>query len=131
MAKGRFKLSSRSLSRLEGVDPRLREILKYAIYISPIDFGIPPDGGLRTAERQRELYLEKASKCDGYSLKSYHQTGKAVDVYAFVDGSASWDEDHLTAVAAAVLQASMKLGHRIEWGGLWDFKDMPHFQLID
>ena len=100
--------------------------------ISVIDFGIPGDGGLRTAERQKQLFDKKVSKCDGTINKSYHQTGKAFDVYAYVDGKASWDRYHLTQVAAAILQAAAMLGYQLRWGGLFkSFVDMPHFEIRD
>ena len=38
----KFKLSSTSLGRLEGVDEELVAVVKRAITITPIDFGIPP-----------------------------------------------------------------------------------------
>lgn len=128
MAKS-YSLSRRSNSRLNTVHPKLQRVIRRAIQITKVDFGIPPDGGLRTAERQYELFLEKVSKCDGTHKKSYHQSGNAVDVYAYVNGAASWDEHDLAMVAAAVLQASAELKIPVEWGGLWDFTDMPHFQL--
>ena len=125
-----YKLSSKSKERLEGVDQRLIKVIDLALTITNIDFGIPGDGGLRTAERQKELFDKKVSKCDGYINKSYHQTGKAFDVYAYVHGKASWDRNHLTQVAAAILQAAGMLGYAVEWGGLWKgFTDMPHFQI--
>lgn len=127
-----YKLSSKSKERLEGVDERLIKVIDLALTITNIDFGIPGDGGLRTAERQKELFDKKVSKCDGYINKSYHQTGKAFDVYSYVNGKASWDRNHLTQVAAAILQSAGMLGYVVEWGGLFNgFVDMPHFQLKD
>ena len=90
-----FQFSKRSLERMEGVDPRLKEIAKHAITISKIDFGIPADGGLRTAERQAELFADGKSKADGIHNKSRHQSGMALDVYAYVEGKASWETEHL------------------------------------
>ena len=127
-----FKLSKASESRLIGVDARFVRVAKRALEISKVDFGIPPDGGLRTAERQNELFKKKASKADGYENKSYHQSGKALDVYAYVDGKASWKAEHLAMVACAMLQAANELGVKLEWGGLWqNFVDMPHFQIAE
>lgn len=115
---------------MEGVDDRLVQIANAALKISKIDFGIPGDGGIRTAERQNELYQDSKSKCDGYNNKSYHQTGRALDFYAYVDGKASWNELHLAMVATAFLQSAAILGYKLEWGGLFrNFKDMPHVQL--
>lgn len=125
-----FQFSKRSLERMEGVDPRLKEIAKHAITISKIDFGIPQDGGLRTAERQAELFADGKSKADGVKNKSRHQSGMALDVYAYVDGKASWETEHLALVAAAMLQSASIFGYKLEWGGLWrSFVDMPHFQI--
>jgi peptidoglycan L-alanyl-D-glutamate endopeptidase CwlK len=116
---------------MDGIDPRLVEICYRALEISPIDFGIPQYGGKRTAEEQKELQLDGKSKCDGFYKKSYHQTGKALDFYAYVDGKASWDEFHLTQVAAAFLQAASEQKVKLQWGGHWtSFKDMPHVQLV-
>ncbi len=125
-----FGFSKSSLKHREGIDTRLIEILDRAIEITVIDFGIPKDGGLRSAERQNELCLEGLSMCDGYVKPSNHQTGNAFDVYAYVDGKASWQSEHLAYVAAAILQASCELGYQLKWGGLWtSFVDMPHFEL--
>lgn len=126
-----FKLSKRSIGRRAGVDPKLIQINDLALTISPIDFGIPQYGGLRSAEEQHKLFLDGKSNCDGYTKLSKHQLFKALDFYAYVNGKASWEPEHLTIVAAAHLQAACKLGYLIEWGGLWKgFKDMPHIQLI-
>lgn len=126
-----FRFSKRSIERMEGINPALREITEYALELSPIDFGIPQYGGLRTAEEQRELYDDGKSQLDGYIKKSYHQSGNALDFYAFVDGKASWDKHYLSVVAAAHLQAAAALGCKLQWGGLWkSFKDYPHVQLV-
>ena len=55
-----FKLSQRSLSKLEGVHPKLVEVVKLAITKSPLDFSISE--GLRTVERQKELVAQKKSQ---------------------------------------------------------------------
>ena len=124
-----YKLGSRSRERLHGIDADLIEVVELALTISPIDFGVPEFGGLRTEQDQRALYTKGASKCDGITNKSYHQTGRDFDIYAYVDGKASWDELHLTTCAVAIMQAANTLGVALEWGGLWrGFKDMPHFQ---
>lgn len=124
-----FKLGSNSKKNLYGVDAELYQVVERALTITKIDFGIPRDGGIRTAERQKELFDKGVSKADGYKNKSYHQTGKAFDVFAYVDGKASWDEQHLTHIATAILAAASQLGVPLEWGGHWSsFVDMPHFQ---
>ena len=123
-----YSFSERSLQRMDGVNPKLIEIAKHAIKISVIDFGIPEYGGFRTAVDQHKLFSRGVSKCDGTLNKSHHQSGNALDVYAYVDGKASWSTDHLALVAAAMLQSASLLGYKLEWGGLWPW-DKPHFQL--
>ena len=127
--KKMFKLGNKSKERLKGVDPRIIEIIELALTISVIDFGIPQYGGLRTLPTQKLLFDKKVSPCDGINNKSMHQSGLAFDVFAYVDGAASWDRYQLTQVAAAILQAASMLGYALSWGGLWRNTDMPHFQL--
>ncbi len=126
-----YKLSKISESRLDGINSTLKAIVKQAIKTSPIDFGIPADGGLRTAERQNELFKKGVSKCDGYKNKSYHQTGKAFDIYAYVDGKASWNKEHLTTIARHIQEVAKTMFNvDLEYGGDWkNFKDYPHFQI--
>jgi peptidoglycan L-alanyl-D-glutamate endopeptidase CwlK len=131
-----YALSESSKKNRAGVDERLIRISDRAIEITLIDFGHGRDSGLRLASRQNELFREEKSKCDGYINKSYHQTGLALDFYAFIDGKASWEREHLAMVACAFLQAASEEGTLITWGGLWRSKshpfygwDMPHIQL--
>jgi len=127
-----YQFSQRSRDNMKGVDPRLILIAEMALSITRIDFGIPSDGGIRTAERQQELFKAGKSKLDGYAKKSEHQSGRALDFYAFVDGKASWEKEHLAQVACAFLQSASMLGYKLNWGGLWkSFVDMPHVQLMD
>jgi len=127
-----FKLGNNSIKNLTGVDGRLIEIADLAITISRIDFGIPSTGGLRTAADQAKLFTDGVSKADGVNNKSYHQSGKAIDVYAYVDGKASWDKYHLTTIATSMLQAAAQLGYPLRWGGNWkSWQDMPHYEIKD
>jgi peptidoglycan L-alanyl-D-glutamate endopeptidase CwlK len=126
-----YKLSNRSRSRLDGINPVLIEIVEEAIKDSPFDFGIPQSGGLRTAEDQNKLFNQKVSKCDGYDKKSYHQSGNAFDIYAYVNGRASWETKHLKPIAEHILNVANECFNvELTWGGNWpNFKDLPHFQI--
>ena len=125
-----FSFSTTSRARMRGIDERLIRIAERAIVLSKIDFGIPAHGGLRTAEEQAQLYADGKSRADGVNKESYHQSGRALDVYAYVKGEASWDKCHLAMIAAAMMQAASELGIHLEWGGLWrSFQDYPHFQI--
>ena len=134
-----FILSQKSLNSRAGVNSKLIEIDDLALTISKIDFGIPEYGGFRTAEVQQMLFNTNKSKADGVNNLSYHQSGNALDFYAYVNGRASWGHDHLAMVAAAHLQAASQLGYALEWGGFWKSNelingipygwDMAHIQL--
>lgn len=119
-----FKLSARSLSKLEGVHPDLVKVVKLAIELTDVDFGVTE--GLRTIERQRELVAKGASK----TMNSRHITGHAVDLVAYVGREVRWDWPLFHKIAAAMKQAANALGVPIVWGGDWkSFPDGPHFEL--
>jgi peptidoglycan L-alanyl-D-glutamate endopeptidase CwlK len=126
-----FRLSKSSLRNLDGVHPEMADVVKLAIQLTKVDFGIPLTGGYRTAETQNKLFLDGKSNADGYDKKSRHQSGQAVDVYAYVDGKASWEPEHLSMVACAMLEAAIRLDVNMRWGGHFkSFIDMPHFERL-
>lgn len=118
-----YKLSSRSLSRLEGVHPDLVKVVKRAIQITEQDFTVLE--GLRSLERQKELVKKGASK----TMNSRHLTGHAVDIAPWVNGGVSWDWDYYYEVADAMKEAARELGVDITWGGDWKWADGPHWEL--
>lgn len=125
-----YKLSSRSQKHLSGVNPKLVSIVERALQLTNVDFGIPETGGRRSISQQKALYDAGLSKLDGITRRSQHQTGNAVDVFAYVDGKATWDTGDLAEVAAAMLQAANEMCIEIKWGGSWkSFKDYPHFEI--
>ena len=80
-----YNLSSRSKSRLEGVEEDLVKVVERAIELTEVDFGVIQ--GLRTMEEQKSLVAKGASK----TMKSKHLEGKAVDLMAYIDGRGSWE----------------------------------------
>jgi len=127
-----YSLGNNSIINLANVDDKLVDIIEVALTLTSVDFGIPSTGGYRSEADQAKLFTAGKSKADGRTNKSFHQTGRAADVFAYVDGKASYDEYHLTIVAAAMLEAAGRLGHELRWGGHFkSFLDMPHFQLGD
>ncbi|MCY0771277.1 M15 family metallopeptidase [Enterobacter cloacae complex sp. 2022EL-00788] len=119
-----FKLSQRSENNLKGVKPQLVDVVRRALELSSVDFGITE--GLRTQERQKQLYAEGKSQ----TMNSRHLTGEAVDVVAYVGGTVSWDFQLYRKIADAFKQAAQELNTSVEWGGEWKtLVDGPHFQL--
>jgi len=119
-----FKLSARSLGRLEGVHPDLVRVVKRAIQLTPVDFMITE--GLRTRERQAQLLKAGASR----TMNSRHLTGHAVDVAAMIGPEVRWDWPLYPKIAAAFKQAAAEEAVRIVWGGDWkSLRDGPHFEL--
>ena len=131
-----FKFSKTSESRLDGVHLDLVTLVHIALHESKIDFSIAE--GLRSAERQHELYLKGYTELDGYKKKSAHQLGIAVDLVPYVKekGGALWklngNESEWLELGRAMLRASRKLDIDLEWGITYNLPkglDYPHFQL--
>ena len=119
-----YKLSRRSLERLQKVHPDLVRVVMRAIQLTEVDFGVTE--GVRTIEKQREYVAKGASK----TMNSRHLTGHAVDLVAYVGAEVRWDWPLYHKIAAAMKLAAKELGVAIVWGGDWaSFPDGPHFEL--
>ena len=132
-----FKFSKKSLKKLEGLHPNLQNFFKELIKISPYDFSITQ--GVRTAEEQNKLYQQGrtipgkiVTNCDGYKIKSNHQTkddglGYAGDIAVLIKNRVTWNENYYCEVANSARFLMQK--YNVEWGGDWkNFKDLPHFE---
>lgn len=108
-----FKLSKKSLSKLEGVDPQLVKVIKRAIEVTEVDFTITE--GLRTKATQA-LYVKQGKS---QTMNSKHLDGLAVDLAAWVNGTTNWNFDYYFKIADAVRKASIELGIKVKWGGAW------------
>lgn len=133
-----YRYSKRSLQKLEGLHPQLKEFALELIKVTPYDISITC--GVRTAEEQNAVYQQgrtKAGKiatnCDGYKYKSNHQVhadglGYAFDIAVLVNGQCDWRESKFKEVADSARELMAK--YNVEWGGDWkNFKDFPHFEL--
>ena len=117
--------STRSYNALQGVNPKLIAVTTLALKLSPIDFIVTE--GLRTRTRQAELVKQGASR----TMNSKHILGRAVDVAALDNGKVSWNFALYEQIAKAFKEAAGMLNVNIEWGGGWEDRDGPHFQLKD
>lgn len=134
-------LDRRSEERLKGVHPDLVVVVHRAFDLSPVKFIVTE--GLRTIERQRELYAQgrtKPGKIVTGTMKSKHLTGDAVDLAPLTQaGAVTWEEKPMATVAVAMFDAAKELGVHIRWGRNWDEDDKigergeydgPHFELM-
>lgn len=117
-----FVFSLLSKLRRKGLHPDLDRVVVRALEISTLDFIVVE--GVRTLERQRELFRQGKSK----TLNSRHLTGHAVDLCPYVDKKLVWE---LCPALAETVKIAAKMERvPIEWGGDWkSFKDGPHYQL--
>ena len=113
-----FSLSSRSLAKLEGVDETLVEVVKRAIELTKIDFGVVY--GMRTEAEQEKLVAAGKSQ----TMKSKHLVGRAVDLMAYVDGKGCWELNVYDDLCDAMKAAAKELGIAIKWGAAWSEGDI-------
>lgn len=132
-----FKLGKTSLARLQGVDETLVNVVKRAIEISEVDFSVLE--GVRTLERQRELYAQGRTapgKIVTWTMKSKHIEGKAVDLVPY---PLDWNDlEKFNKIKDAMFQAAKELDVNLRWGADWDGDgnyrekgeyDSPHFEI--
>jgi len=113
-----FSLSSRSLAKLEGVNSDLVEVVKKAIELTKIDFGVT--FGMRTLKEQTALVAAGRSQ----TMKSKHLDGRAVDLMAYVDGTGCWELNVYDDLCDAMKDAAEELGVAIKWGAAWSEGDI-------
>ena len=100
-----FKLSQRSLDKLEGVHPDMVKCVKSAIEWSKVDFGVIC--GRRTKSEQAELVQKGASTTMNSKHLPQESTGMshAVDLMAYLGSRASWELNLYDDIADAMAQA--------------------------
>lgn len=119
-----FFLSEKSLAHLVGVHSDLVKVVKAAIDITPVDFGVLE--GVRTLAREKELKHAGASE----TLRSRHLTGHAVDLGAYIGRHITWQPKFYKMIAASMRASAVDFNVPITWGGDWiTLKDWGHFEL--
>lgn len=147
-----YKLSNKSLKKLEGVHPDLVRVVKRAITLSKVDFLV--NEGVRSSDRQKELVASNKS----HTMHSKHMVQEdgysyAVDLLPY---PVNWNIESFFPIAEAMQLSAKELGVKIRWGGCWCslnqesnpkallatyvqsrkqhkvkvFIDAPHFELI-
>jgi len=122
-----FKLSKRSLGKLEGVHPDMVETVKLAITLTKIDFGITC--GVRTLEKQKKLLAAGKSQ----TMKSKHllqsdSYSHAIDALAYVDGDVCWELNIYDEICDAMAAAAKVTGTSIKWGAAWSEGDIRSYE---
>ena len=117
-----FKLSSRSISRLEGVDSGLITVVNAAIDMTKVDFGVTC--GMRTVAEQEALVAKGASQ----TMKSKHLEGRAVDLVAYVGPNVTWALNMYDDIADAMADAARIHGVAIKWGAAWSEGDIRSYE---
>jgi len=141
--------SKRSLSRLETVVTPLRWVILEVANVCPFDLTVLE--GIRSAERQKELYSKGrygnpgpiVTHIDGVTNHSMHQDNghgksRAIDIAPW---PLDWDNKLAFHVMAGVIFSvcTSMYGTRenLRWGGDWNgnwdyrdqsFHDLPHFE---
>ena len=117
-----FKLSQKSLDKLITVEPQLQSVVRRAIELTKVDFGVIE--GIRTVERQKELVAKGASK----TTKSKHIEGRAVDLMAYIDGRGCWELNIYDDIADAMKQAAIEADVGLVWGAAWNVDDIREWE---
>ena len=117
-----FKLSTRSIDRMAGIEPDLIEMVKTAITLTKVDFGVTC--GMRTLAEQEALVAKGASK----TMKSKHLEGRAVDLVAYVGSNVTWSLNMYDDLADAMAEASRKHGIPLKWGAAWTIGNIADYQ---
>ena len=121
-----FKLSKRSLDKLEGVHPDMVATVKRAIELTTVDFGVTY--GVRTLEEQKKLYASGRSQ----TMNSKHliqDTGysHAVDLVAYDGSNVVWELNVYDNIADAIAEAANEIGCPIKWGAAWSVGDITKY----
>ena len=122
-----FKLSQRSLNKLDGVHPDLVAVVKRAIEITDVDFGVTY--GVRTIEEQEKLVASGRSQ----TMKSKHLIQEdgyshAVDLVAYDGSDVVWEINVYDNICDAMARAADELEVPVKWGAAWSEGDIRFYE---
>ena len=146
-----FSFGKRSEDALATCDPKLVKVMREALRLSDVDFGVVQ--GARTIEQQRDYFRKGNSRVNpdayiGNLPKLYaaakHITGpgmpfsRACDI--IVSGKKSYDIPTLCYIAGVVLTCAKNMDVPMRWGGDWvkdseiitgqSLVDAVHFEIL-
>jgi len=171
-----WKLGSKSKRVYNsGIVREMQLIIDEACHVCPIEFTL--DSGLRKTQEQFELFqigrkhdpnlgsisnpdawvlipkgqpgFGKVTNCDGIKYKSNHQSGKAIDLHAYIKGrpDLAYDRIHMGVIIgsfltiAAMMYERREIRYKLRSGADWDgdteylepgtFIDLPHLELYE
>ena len=118
-----FKLSQRSLDKLDGVHPEMVATVKRAIELTKVDFGVTY--GVRTLQAQKELVASGRSQ----TMKSKHLIqgdgySHAVDLVAYQGSDVVWEINVYDDICDAMAETAREVGCHIKWGAAWSEGDI-------
>ena len=122
-----YKFGKQSLSKLSTCHPDLQRLMNEVIKI--YDCSIIE--GHRGEDKQQEAFYNSKSKLQWPNSKHNSLPSLAVDVIPYP--LKSWEDLEEFAYMAGIIMATAKhLDIKIRWGGHFkNFKDMPHFELVE
>ena len=134
----------KSIERLDGLDPLLRQVLDRALSYQILDISIIQT--VRSKEEQDEYFRTGKSKVKWpngkHNVTEDSPLAKAADVAPYIPGrGVSWNKLHCCVLAGIILAAAKEEEVAIRWGGNWDmdsepitdqdFQDLVHFELVE
>ena len=122
-------LDNVTAERIGNLHPMIRQsAINFICRLQTLYPGIRIAQGLRTFEEQNALYNQGRNGNAGKIVtnakagQSYHNYGLALDIVNIVGNDVNYDFDW-----QQVSDIGKECG--FEWGGDWEFKDLPHFQM--
>ncbi len=146
-----YRYSRSSQAKIDTTTDACQDLCEEAIEIASTRIMHCPDFGIsvghRRAKEQWELYIrgrisspsgyqitdktKVITNCDGIKVKSNHQSGNAVDFFAYVDGKANYEPSNLALIATCFFAAAEELDLVIKWGGnFFNMADGSHIEII-
>jgi peptidoglycan L-alanyl-D-glutamate endopeptidase CwlK len=118
-----FRLSQRSMDKLEGVHPAMTAVVERAIQLTDVDFGVTQ--GVRTLDEQKaNVAAGRSQTMASKHLLQDDGFSHAVDVVAYVGSDVSWELNMYDNICDAFKTAAEEVGCSVKWGAAWSEGDI-------